>query len=87
MTEKKAAAKNAKPNIFVRFGNGCVNLVKKIGNAFKNMWHELKKVTWPSKEKLLHYTAIVLLFMVFMIVVIGLIDFGATQLVNLIMKL
>ena len=85
MTEKKAAAKNAKPNIFVRFGKGCVNLVKKIGNAFKNMWHELKKVTWPSKEKLLHYTAIVLLFMVFMIVVIGLIDLGATQLVKLIM--
>jgi preprotein translocase subunit SecE len=51
------------------------------------MWHELKKVTWPSKEKLLHYTAIVLLFMVFMVVVIGLIDLGATQLVNLIMKL
>ena len=86
MTEKKAA-KNTKPNFFQRFANGFVNFFKKIGNAFKNMWHELKKVTWPSKEKLLHYTAIVLLFMVFMIVVIGLIDLGATQLVKLIMKL
>ena len=84
MTEKKAA-KNTKPNFFQRFANGFVNFFKKIGNAFKNMWHELKKVTWPSKEKLLHYTAIVLLFMVFMIVVIGLIDLGATQLVKLIM--
>ena len=86
MTEKKAV-KNSKPNFFQRFANGFVNFFKKIGNAFKGMWHELKKVTWPSQEKLLHYTAIVLLFMVFMIVVIGLIDFGATQLVNLIMKL
>ena len=86
MTEKKAV-KNSKPNFFQRFANGFVNFFKKIGNAFKNMWHELKKVTWPSKEKLLHYTAIVLLFMVFMIVVIGLIDLGATQLVKLIMKL
>ena len=86
MTEKKAA-KNTQPNFFQKFAKGFVNFFKKIGNAFKNMWHELKKVTWPSKEKLLHYTAIVLLFMVFMIVVIGLIDFGATQLVNLIMKL
>ena len=86
MTEKKVE-KNTKPNFFQKFATGFVNFFKKIGNAFKNMWHELKKVTWPSKEKLLHYTAIVLLFMVFMIVVIGLIDFGATQLVNLIMKL
>lgn len=84
MTEKKAA-KNTKPNFFQRFANGFVNFFKKIGNAFKNMWHELKKVTWPSREKLLNYTAIVVLFMVFMIVVIGLIDLGATQLVKLIM--
>ena len=84
MTEKKAV-KNSKPNFFQRFANGFVNFFKKIGNAFKNMWHELKKVTWPSREKLLNYTAIVVLFMVFMIVVIGLIDLGATQLVKLIM--
>ena len=84
MTEKKAA-KNTKPNFFQRFANGFVNFFKKIGNAFKGMWHELKKVTWPSREKLLNYTAIVVLFMVFMIVVIGLIDLGATQLVKLIM--
>ena len=87
MTEKKAAAKNAKPNIFVRFGNGCVNLVKKIGNAFKNMWRELRKVTWPSREKLVNYSTIVVLFIVFMMVVIGLLDLGASQLVNLIMSL
>ena len=87
MTEKKAAAKNAKPNIFVRFGKGCVKLVKKIGNAFKNMWRELRKVTWPSREKLVNYSTIVVLFIVFMMVVIGLLDLGASQLVNLIMSL
>ena len=87
MTEKKAAAKNAKPNIFVRFGKGCVNLVKKIGNAFKNMWRELRKVTWPSRDKLVNYSTIVVLFIVFMMVVIGLLDLGASQLVSLIMSL
>ena len=86
MTEKKVA-KNAKPNFFVRFGKGCVNLVKKIGNAFKNMWRELRKVTWPSREKLVNYSTIVVLFIVFMMVVIGLLDLGASQLVNLIMSL
>ena len=86
MTEKKAAAKNAKPNIFVRFGKGCVNLVKKIGNAFKNMWRELRKVTWPSREKLVNYSTIVVLFIVFMMIVIGLLDTGSSALVNLIMS-
>jgi len=87
MTEKKAAAKNAKPNIFVRFGKGCVNLVKKIGNAFKNMWRELRKVTWPSRDKLVNYSTIVVLFIVFMMIVIGLLDTGSSALVNLIMSL
>ena len=87
MTEKKAAAKNAKPNFFVRFGKGCVNLVKKIGNAFKNMWRELRKVTWPSREKLVNYSTIVVLFIVFMMIVIGLLDLGSSALVNLIMSL
>ncbi len=87
MTEKKAVSKNTKPNIFVRFGKGCVALVKKVGSAFKNMWRELKKVTWPTKEKLINFSTIVVLFIVFMMVVIGLLDLGASQLVNLIMSL
>ena len=85
MTEKKAVSKNAKPNFFVRLGNGCVNLGKKVVNAFKNMWRELRKVTWPTREKLVNYSTIVVLFIVFMMVVIGLLDLGASQLVNLIM--
>ena len=86
MTEKKAA-KNTKPNFFQRFANGFVNFFKKIGNAFKNMWHELKKVTWPTREKLVKYTVIVVLVVVFMMVVIGLLDIGATKLVQLLMKI
>lgn len=85
MTDKKAAAKNKKPNSFVRFGRGFVRFFVRIGNAFKNMWHELRKVTWPTREKLVNYTVIVVLFMAFMMVIIGLLDTGATQLVNLIM--
>ncbi|NMD37510.1 MAG: preprotein translocase subunit SecE [Christensenellaceae bacterium] len=48
------------------------------------MWHELKKVSWPTRKELLNYTVIVLVFMVFMGIVIGLLDAGATQLINLI---
>ena len=62
------------------------NLPKRISKPFKNMYYELKKVTWPSKEKLITYSVIVLIFMLFMGVVIGLLDMGASALVSLLIK-
>ena len=59
------------------------NLPKRISKPFKNMYYELKKVTWPSKEKLIAYSVIVLVFMLFMGVVIGLLDMAASALVRL----
>ena len=47
------------------------------------MYYELKKVTWPTKEKLITYSIVVLVFMLFMGVVIGLLDMGASALVRL----
>ena len=60
-----------------------VNLPKRIAKPFKNMYYELKKVTWPSKQKLIAYSVIVLVFMLFMGIVIGLLDMGASALVRL----
>ena len=60
-------------------------LPKRISKPFKNMYYELKKVTWPSKHKLITYSVIVLLFMLFMGVVIGLLDMGASALIKLLM--
>ncbi len=88
MTEKKAVTPKKpekKPNVLTRIGNWFVRLFKTIVNAFKNMWRELRKVTWPTRDKLVNYSTIVVLFIVFMMVVIGLLDTGASQLVNLIM--
>ena len=85
MTEKKAVSKNAKPNFFARLGKGIAGLGQKIVSAFKNMWRELRKVTWPTRDKLVNYSVLVVLFMLFMMVIIGLLDTGASQLVNLIM--
>ena len=87
MTEKKAVSKNEKTNFFTKAGNWFANLGKTVVRAFKNMWRELRKVTWPSREKLVNFSTIVVLFIVFMMVVIGLLDLGASQLVNLIMSL
>ena len=58
-------------------------LPTRISKPFKNMYYELKKVTWPSKQKLIAYSIIVLVFILFMGVVIGLLDMGASALVRL----
>ncbi len=80
------AANASQKSFFSRMGAWFVNLPKRIGKAFSGMWHELKKVSWPTRKQLLNYTVLVLIFMLFMGIVIGLLDMGATQLVHLISK-
>lgn len=82
--EKAEGTQPKKENKFVAFFK---NLPRRIATPFKNMWHELKKVTWPTKKDLINYTCIVLVFMVFMGVVIGLLDMGASKLVTAISNL
>ena len=64
----KETQETGKTNKFVAFFK---NLPQNIATPFKNMWHELKKVTWPTKPDLIKYVGIVVVFMVFMGVVIG----------------
>lgn len=80
--EKKTPAKqaNSKGNKFL---NWCKRLPSRIATPFKNMWYELKKVTWPTKRKLWVYSVVVLVFMLFMSIVIGLLDMGASALIRL----
>ncbi len=61
-------------------------LPKRIAKPFKNMVAELKKVTWPTKKKLIYCSVAVLVFMAFMGVVIGLLDTGASALVKLLVR-
>ena len=87
--EKKPAAKaenkakSGQPGKGQKVLNWFKTLPKRITKPFKNMYYELKKVTWPSKQKLIAYSIIVLVFMLFMGVVIGLLDMGASALVRL----
>ena len=77
--ETTEAKVEKKENKFVAFFK---KLPGKIAAPFKNMWHELKKVTWPTRQSYVKYLVIVLCFMVFMGVVIGLLDMGASKLVS-----
>ncbi len=76
--------KKAKEN----FGQKFIGFFKKLGlrifRAFKDMFAELKKVTWPSKDELVSYSIVVLVFMLVMGVVIGLIDSASGWIVSLI---
>ena len=83
-TEK--AVKKSGESKLSKILNWLKNLPKRISKPFKNMYYELKKVTWPSKEKLIAYSIIVLVFMLFMGIVIGLLDMGASALVSLLIK-
>jgi preprotein translocase subunit SecE len=78
---KKAVEKKKELSFFEKVLNFFKRLPKLIVSPFKNTWRELKKVTWPSRENLFQYTGIVLAFMAFMGLVIGLLDLGASKLI------
>ena len=80
-TEK--AVKKSGESKLSKILNWFKTLPARISKPFKNMYYELKKVTWPSKEKLIAYSIIVLVFMLFMGIVIGLLDMGASALVRM----
>lgn len=75
-----------KPSIFKRIGQFFARLGKNIAKAFKNMFFELKKVTWPTKKEMINYCVVVFIFMVAMGIVIGLFDLGVGALVDLIVS-
>ena len=52
---------------------------------FKDIWSELKKVTWPTKKDLFNYSLAVIAVVLGSAIVIGLVDFGLGQLFNLVM--
>ncbi|MDO5435981.1 MAG: preprotein translocase subunit SecE [Clostridia bacterium] len=81
--QAKKSVKKAEEGKLQKILKWFTNLPQKIAKPFKNMWYELKKVTWPSKNKLIAYSVIVLVFMLFMGIVIGLLDMGASALVKL----
>ncbi len=70
--EKKSPKKDKKPNIFVRFGK-----------KMKEVFGELKKVSWPSFGKVVKSTGIVVAVVVLFLVLITAIDFGLANLLEL----
>ena len=56
---------------------------KKRSNPIKDMVHELKKVTWPSRQELKNYSIGVFVFVIVMAIVTGVMDYGVSKLLSL----
>ena len=82
MAEEKKTPAKVEESKLTKVLNWIKKLPGRIAKPFKNMVAELKKVTWPSKKKWISSSIALLVFMAFMGVVIGLLDLGATALVN-----
>jgi preprotein translocase subunit SecE len=73
---KKAQSKDKKDNIF-----------KKIGRKFKEVFSEIKKVTWPDFKTIVKSTGVVLGVVAIFLVVITLMDLGLGALLELVTKI
>lgn len=69
----KAKTAVKKPNIFVR-----------MGRKLKEVFSELKKVTWPSFGKVMKATGVVIVVVVSFLIVFTAINFGLSELLGLI---
>ncbi|MGE2718375.1 preprotein translocase subunit SecE [Mycolicibacterium celeriflavum] len=55
-----------------------------VWNFLKQVVAELRKVIWPNRKQMATYTGVVLLFLAFMLALIGGVDFGLAKLVSLV---
>ena len=74
---KKGAGKKAS-------GKGAAkrdNAIKRLIKFLREVIAELRKVIWPNRKQMIGYTTVVLVFLVFMVALIGGVDFGLAKLV------
>ncbi len=73
MQAKTSKTAEKKPNIFIR-----------MGRKLKEVFSELKKVTWPSFGKVVKSTGAVLAVVITFLIVFGAINYGLGALLDLI---
>ncbi|MDP1720054.1 MAG: preprotein translocase subunit SecE [Candidatus Nanopelagicaceae bacterium] len=73
MTDVVASHEEKKSGLFAR-----------IGLFYRQVIAELRKVVWPTRKMLTTYTAVVLVFVSFIIAVVSLLDLVLTKIVFLV---
>jgi preprotein translocase subunit SecE len=58
-----------------------LGLFARVGLFYRQVVNELRKVVWPTRKQLTTYTAVVLVFVSFIIAVVSLLDLVLTKIV------
>ncbi len=92
--EATEAEPNTKTKTTSKNGSGKKKTAKKSAprqNPFVFVWTflkqvvaELRKVIWPNRKQMVSYTSVVLVFLAFMVALIGGVDLGFARLVSLV---
>jgi preprotein translocase subunit SecE len=61
-----------------------LGLFARVGLFYRQVTSELAKVVWPTRNQLTTYTAVVLVFVTFIIAVVSLLDLVLTKIVFLV---
>jgi preprotein translocase subunit SecE len=62
-----------------RRGNPVSRRIRAVVTYYRQVVAELRKVIWPTRRELVTYTAVVLVFVLFMVAVVALYDFASSQ--------
>ncbi len=65
----------------VENGEQKLNIFARAGLFYRQVTNELRKVVWPTRKQLTTYTAVVLVFVSFVIAVVSLFDLVITKVV------
>ncbi|RDH76985.1 preprotein translocase subunit SecE [Mycolicibacterium moriokaense] len=60
------------------------NPIAYVINYLREVIGELRKVIWPNRNQMVTYTVVVLVFLAFMVALIGLVDLGVAKLVMMV---
>lgn len=82
MAETQAVATTKKPT--EKKGEKKPNIFKRMWRKTKEVFSELRKVTWPTIPKTIRQTGVVIAVVLFFLVIIGLVDWGFSALFSLI---
>jgi preprotein translocase subunit SecE len=84
VSKEEKAKKSAKAKKSKKSGDRSANPIVFVYNYLKQVVVEMRKVIWPNRKQMLTYTSVVLVFLAFMVALVGLADFGLAKLVLLV---